>query len=241
MMSNGEMLLAAILNDPGDDLARLAYADWCEEEGDDARAEFIRCQINLYPREGTLEILQRTGKGWSRWLPGGARYRLWSNKEQTGKIQPEEIGVRFHRGFVEATCSRLRPWLDHGRAIVQSHPVTRVEAIDHKPIQEHISNDKVMWRLSIHMPETLVEILLRDLRRSRFHNALRFGTEDDANAALSRALLILAHGTCKTCQGNGTFFRERAAPGWTRIRRPLGEWVECEACWWAKVNPAEPG
>lgn len=40
-------LLRAILEDPADDLPRLAYADWREETGDDDRAEFIRVQIEL--------------------------------------------------------------------------------------------------------------------------------------------------------------------------------------------------
>lgn len=41
------LLLAAILADPADDTSRLVYADWLEENGDEARAEFIRVQIKL--------------------------------------------------------------------------------------------------------------------------------------------------------------------------------------------------
>jgi uncharacterized protein (TIGR02996 family) len=40
-------LLAAIIDDPDDDTPRLVYADWLEEHGDDARAEFIRVQCRL--------------------------------------------------------------------------------------------------------------------------------------------------------------------------------------------------
>jgi uncharacterized protein (TIGR02996 family) len=40
-------LLAAILASPDDDLPRLVYADWLDEHGDPARAEFIRTQIEL--------------------------------------------------------------------------------------------------------------------------------------------------------------------------------------------------
>lgn len=50
-MTTQESLLAAIIADPDDNLARLAYADWCEEGGDFANADFIRSQIadpNLY-------------------------------------------------------------------------------------------------------------------------------------------------------------------------------------------------
>ena len=40
-------LLRAVLDAPDDDLPRLAYADVLEERGDDARAEFVRVQLEL--------------------------------------------------------------------------------------------------------------------------------------------------------------------------------------------------
>src|SRR5438105_1569872 len=52
---DGQALLDAILDEPEDDLPRLAYADWLEEQGDGAlseRALLIRCQLrtqDLYP------------------------------------------------------------------------------------------------------------------------------------------------------------------------------------------------
>ena len=53
--------LRAILDRPDDDVPRLVYADWLEEHGDPARAEFIRVQCELAtlpdddPRRPTLE------------------------------------------------------------------------------------------------------------------------------------------------------------------------------------------
>ena len=49
-MTDGEALLKAIIDDPHDDLPRLAYADWLEEHGGEverARAEFIRVQHKI--------------------------------------------------------------------------------------------------------------------------------------------------------------------------------------------------
>lgn len=40
-------LYAAILADPEDDTVRLAFADWCDENGESDRAEFIRVQVAL--------------------------------------------------------------------------------------------------------------------------------------------------------------------------------------------------
>src|SRR5262245_59686176 len=47
MTSDGDALLRAVLVDPADDLPRLAYADWLDERGEVARAEFIRLQLEL--------------------------------------------------------------------------------------------------------------------------------------------------------------------------------------------------
>src|SRR5262245_43036044 len=38
---------SAIRANPDDDTPRLVYADWLQENGDEARAEFIRTQIEL--------------------------------------------------------------------------------------------------------------------------------------------------------------------------------------------------
>ena len=40
-------LLQAILENPADDFARLVYADWLEQQGDEPRAEFIRVQCAI--------------------------------------------------------------------------------------------------------------------------------------------------------------------------------------------------
>jgi uncharacterized protein (TIGR02996 family) len=46
-MSDGESLFRAILDEPDEDVHRLVYADWLEENGDAARADFIRAQCAL--------------------------------------------------------------------------------------------------------------------------------------------------------------------------------------------------
>ncbi len=46
-MTDEQAFLEAILDDPEDDNLRLIYADFLEERGDGARAEFIRVQVEL--------------------------------------------------------------------------------------------------------------------------------------------------------------------------------------------------
>ncbi|HEY1187614.1 MAG TPA: TIGR02996 domain-containing protein [Gemmata sp.] len=47
MLSDRDALLAAIRTDPDEDTPRLALADWLSENGEEARAEFIRAQCEL--------------------------------------------------------------------------------------------------------------------------------------------------------------------------------------------------
>ncbi len=93
-MSDGHALLRAILDDPDDDAPRLIYADWLEENGDPARAAFIRAQIKLArlpqddPDRDRLVQIDRTlwkanRDAWKAWLPSWVKV------------------TEFHRGFVE--------------------------------------------------------------------------------------------------------------------------------------------
>ena len=46
-MTEADVLLADIIANPDDDAPRLIYAGWLGEHGDEARAEFIRTQVEL--------------------------------------------------------------------------------------------------------------------------------------------------------------------------------------------------
>jgi uncharacterized protein (TIGR02996 family) len=102
-------LWAAIRAHPADDTPRLVYADWLQENGDDARAEFIRlqCQIVRLPndrktarkilpalkhRERVLATANR-----ERWT--AALARALARQGPKGS-QPWRSGIGFRRGFV---------------------------------------------------------------------------------------------------------------------------------------------
>lgn len=130
--TDGAALLRAIIDDPDDDLVRLAYADWLEEAGDDARAEFIRVQVAgggevyvggevwMEPQEGrAAELCRRHSREWAGPPPGHDPLRWeWT----------------FRRGFVEEVRCPLAAWDAHGGSILVSHPVTRVELTDKAPV-----------------------------------------------------------------------------------------------------------
>jgi uncharacterized protein (TIGR02996 family) len=91
-MSDRVAFLRAIAEHPDDDLPRLVYADWLDEHGDPARAEFIRVQCELtrlVPDDGRRselhvrerELLKAHGHGWSaEW--DGLRGVAWEGFER---------------------------------------------------------------------------------------------------------------------------------------------------------------
>jgi uncharacterized protein (TIGR02996 family) len=56
IMNDHKAFLDVIIANPQDDVVRLVYADWLEENGEPERAEFIRLQIKLHQLE--LQTLQ---------------------------------------------------------------------------------------------------------------------------------------------------------------------------------------
>lgn len=47
-MTDGEALLAAIVADPAEDVPRLAFADWCDENDRPEQGVFIRTQVDAF-------------------------------------------------------------------------------------------------------------------------------------------------------------------------------------------------
>lgn len=127
--------LAAIISAPDDDTPRLVYADWLQEHGDDARAEFIRLQC------------EKAARGWGRRLNGRrpvAELRLREQELLAGpRLETFEHEVNwFHsgngtdtwrilfrpgwaRGFVEEVTCTAADWLAHADAI-HWHPEQKV-------------------------------------------------------------------------------------------------------------------
>jgi uncharacterized protein (TIGR02996 family) len=97
---NHESFLAAIRETPSDDAPRLVYADWLDDQGDGARAEFIRTQVSLArldeddPGRPALESRERAllEENEARWL---------------GPVPDNLVDWAFRGGFVDRV--RLNP------------------------------------------------------------------------------------------------------------------------------------
>ena len=95
-MTNCDALLRAMADAPEDDIVRLAYADWLEENGDPDRADFVRIQMEL-SRIGPNDPDRR------EWVVRHARH-LKQNVPRWKAELPQLPGIEwgdFHRGLVE--------------------------------------------------------------------------------------------------------------------------------------------
>jgi uncharacterized protein (TIGR02996 family) len=118
-MADDEAFIRAIRAHPDDDLPRLVYADFLEERGDAARAEFVRVQIELAR------------------LPAGDRRRKalearqWAlltahRPEWTEALRPFTVG-EFRRGFPDRMAVTVRDFLEHGEALLRRVPLEHVD------------------------------------------------------------------------------------------------------------------
>src|SRR5437773_2457581 len=93
-MTRDEAFLLDILESPDDDTPRLVYADWLDEQGDPARAEFIRLQIET--AKPSCDARRR--------LAGHERQRQLLREHElrwTAPLHGIVQRARFVRGFVE--------------------------------------------------------------------------------------------------------------------------------------------
>ncbi len=121
MIDRRELMMAAISSD--DDLARLVYADWLEQEGDLPRADLIRaqCELAVLPR-WERRAVTAAWEAEALLAIHGARFR--------GEL-PQLDGVEwtdFERGFPATTRVRdARTLRRHAAAIAAVGSVHRVE------------------------------------------------------------------------------------------------------------------
>jgi uncharacterized protein (TIGR02996 family) len=122
-MNDHDGFMRAIVEQPDDDAPRLVYADWLEEHGDTARAEFIRvqCELARLPesdrrgaalRKREAALLKQYRKAWLAPL---------ANSIEKGE---------FRRGFVERVevwCDQLL--LDDAAAVFDAAPVRDISVL----------------------------------------------------------------------------------------------------------------
>jgi uncharacterized protein (TIGR02996 family) len=122
-----DALLAAICAHPDEDTPRLAFADWCDENGDPERAEFIRLQFEAErhaehsPARMDIDgraaaLLERNRAAWIAGAPEWALDPEW----------PPEVR-HFRRGFLHQIAAKAEDLLASPEALFSAAPVREAE------------------------------------------------------------------------------------------------------------------
>lgn len=121
MKARERQLLDAVIADPDDDDVRLVYADWIEDEGDEARGELIQVQIALARDDG------------ARAMDEAARKRLEAREAELLRVHEgtwaAPLGVpgwRFRRGFVDDITLPVSLFLAEGSRVFAAAPIRHV-------------------------------------------------------------------------------------------------------------------
>lgn len=142
-MTTREALIADIIAHPDDDLRRLVFADWLEENGEQERAEVILLMIKgRKTKGGFIDTRTRHFKKLQKLIAGlhPGSFRVIGTNKSWG--HPPAVCVdlfrpttrlTYTRGLIFRADCQLATWMRIGPAVVRSHPVTRVDVTDRKP------------------------------------------------------------------------------------------------------------
>lgn len=169
-----QALLAAICEGPEDGLPRLAYADFCEETGDAARAEFVRVQMELAKRANckmcefatmakrvydasqpevtcmACMFLDHRSRELLNAFPVDDHRNLANSFYAWCQGRSIKCEFEMRRGFVDRVTLTCDDWMKHGKALVKVAPLTEVRLSDKQPQPTQIEDTGrpvlVWWR-----------------------------------------------------------------------------------------------
>ena len=128
-MTRRDALLRAVCDAPDDDLPRLVFADWCEENGEPDRAEFIRlmCRVHhlctaIDRGAGEKAVREMTPLDQRAWEVWGKHGRGWFAElpKLAGITWPDG---RWQRGFAPSvTAATVGSFLKHADTIAATIP-----------------------------------------------------------------------------------------------------------------------
>ena len=127
-MTDRDALLRTIVENPDDDTPRLVYADWLDDHGEAAEAEFVRVQVELEPVRDRLDdphvrrLIRR-----AELLEGQVR---GSNAPPAGDPDPWMYwDIRFRRGMPDSAQVDVYTLAAYGPALRAEHPTVRELAV----------------------------------------------------------------------------------------------------------------
>lgn len=186
-MHAGNGLLQDIIENPTDDVPRLVYADWLEENGAEERADFIR-QAIAFPHASFVRLTARNpfqllgleeGKPqliYARRKPEAYRSLMWGESDFGRVIQDlwRHLHYREERGFIEGIRCLCADWLVSAGDVLAGHPVQTAQIRgnfrDQSSLFVDLLLDNRIGRLHI-----LDLSLVTHFREERWRAALRQG------------------------------------------------------------------
>lgn len=137
-------LYKEILNSPDDDDARLVFADWLEDCGENPLSEFIRIQVELATipddSEGVANVRKAELRKQEQQLMAlhvrrwnGNIHRFLAKTELKHQVSTRRAPVRrweWHRGFIDFLDLEARTLNDHWNVLRQIGPVQRLRLRD---------------------------------------------------------------------------------------------------------------
>jgi uncharacterized protein (TIGR02996 family) len=115
-------LLRTIIDQPDDDTARLIYADWLEEQGQQARSEFIRVQVEATDLFRRGHNLPRAFALRDRQNALLRQYeKLWAKE-----FQPFVENWTFERGFIAYVALAASDFVAQGDFLFARAPICRM-------------------------------------------------------------------------------------------------------------------
>lgn len=119
--SDGDGLRAAIVAQPDDDIVRLIYADWLQENAQPARAAFVRAQVAAAQAEPFSPGAGKQDKVAKALLEANPQWRRAAQKRATD--------VRFVRGFVEHALVNAALFPRDAAALFAEEPVRSLQVM----------------------------------------------------------------------------------------------------------------
>ena len=174
-MSERAALLAAVIASPDDDVPRLVFADWLEENRDAERAVFIRAEIDAersapdsaereYYETLAAKLVNLHGERWNRELPG------WDAWYDTRAV--------YRRGFVEELHTNFRTFTFNDAGLFRAAPIRMLALDSRSGALPNVAGLSV----SVKVPPDLSRI-----EQFRLGPRLRFGPTDDSLASPGNA------------------------------------------------------
>lgn len=238
-MQTNEQFLQAIVEEPDNDLPRLIYADWLDEQGD-PRGEFIRVQCEL----AQLDLYDPARK------PLEERQDTLFKKHKAKWIKDLKVAAirnyEFRRGFVEQVTLNAKNHLQNAEALLDQVPTIRGMKInDIKPVIDELIESKWLERIeSLNLTAARMGTRrLKRLVRSKHLTNIReldltsngigmmgFKALMEADTLPSLRKLVLNNLETSTTEGLGEIAQGRLWSQLTGVELSQNDWEDTNFC-----------